>query len=187
MYKSGQSRGFTIVELLIVIVVIGILAAITIVAFNGVQARARDASRIAKIQSITDAIELYRVDNGQYPPIQDAQGTELSGCGSATDNWGHCDRWQILANYLSPYMRLDPVSLSDATQAPYSYYYTSQAADNYQTYGMHVFLEGSGGQSDNGFFSNSYEVGPKVRYCMEKYTTNNRNWTTYATVCQGGN
>ena len=40
-----KQTGFTIVELLIVIVVIGILAAITIVAFNGVQQRARDAQR----------------------------------------------------------------------------------------------------------------------------------------------
>ena len=41
------SRGFTIVELLIVIVVIGILASIVIVAFNGIQERARIASGIA--------------------------------------------------------------------------------------------------------------------------------------------
>lgn len=43
--KNKQNSGFTIVELLIVIVVIGILAAITIVAYNGVQQRARDMTR----------------------------------------------------------------------------------------------------------------------------------------------
>jgi general secretion pathway protein G len=42
--KQKQQSGFTIVELLIVIVVIGILAAITIVAYNGVQNRAKTAA-----------------------------------------------------------------------------------------------------------------------------------------------
>lgn len=59
--------GFTIVELLIVIVVIGILAAIVIVAYNGVQARARDARRLADIQTVNKALQLYYIDNGSYP------------------------------------------------------------------------------------------------------------------------
>lgn len=44
MLKSKNKNGFTIVELLIVIVVIGILAAITLVAYNGIQARANDTA-----------------------------------------------------------------------------------------------------------------------------------------------
>lgn len=55
----GQ-RGFTIVELLIVIVVIGILAAITIVAYNGIQDRARQSKIQADINSIVKAIRLAR-------------------------------------------------------------------------------------------------------------------------------
>ena len=60
-------RGFTIVELLIVIVVIAILAAITIVAYNGLQGRARDAQRHEDIKTIAKALELYYADNGRYP------------------------------------------------------------------------------------------------------------------------
>lgn len=56
---SIRQRGFTIVELLIVIVVIGILAAIVIVAFNGVQDRAKTTSKINDIRSMQKAIELY--------------------------------------------------------------------------------------------------------------------------------
>lgn len=48
MLKS-KNAGFTIVELLIVIVVIGILAAITIVSFNGVQNRAKDTAQITLV------------------------------------------------------------------------------------------------------------------------------------------
>ena len=47
-----KQRGFTIVELLIVIVVIGVLAAITIVAYNGIQSRARDSARVSDINAI---------------------------------------------------------------------------------------------------------------------------------------
>lgn len=64
---DGRSRGFTIVELLIVIVVIGILAAITIVAFNGVQARAQIAKSQSDLKSIQKLLELYKADNGNYP------------------------------------------------------------------------------------------------------------------------
>lgn len=184
--SSEKQAGFTIVELLIVIVVIAILAAISVVAYNGIQSRGRDSGRIAKIQSIAKAIELYKIDNNTYPPILDGNGQE-SACGSQTENWGHCDRNQILANYLAPYMKLDATSLSDATQGNYYYHYTSQASDNYQTYGMMVYLEGSGGQSDGGYYNNAYEVGPKPTYCKNKYTGTGASWISYTQQCIGGN
>lgn len=184
--KQNNISGFTIVELLIVIVVIGILAAITIVAYNGVQTKARDSARIAKINSIAKAIELYNTDNGRYPAIQDGFGMETT-CGSQTQNWGHCDRNQTLAALLAPYMTLDPTSLSNATQGNNYYHYTSQTGDNYQSYGMMVYLEGNSGQNDGGYYSNAYEIGSKPAYCMSKYTGTSANWTSYTTLCTGGN
>jgi type II secretion system protein G len=77
--------GFTIVELLIVIVVIGILAAITIVAYNGVQGRARDTQRISDLKSIVKALEIYKINTGAYPtPIStpNASSWEVSTDGS---------------------------------------------------------------------------------------------------------
>lgn len=186
MELRQRNRGFTIVELLIVIVVIGILAAITIVAFNGIQGRARDSARISKIQSIAQALELYKLDNGSYPQILDEQGRETT-CGSQTENWGHCDRNKILSDMLAPYMVIDPTSLSDATQGNYWYWYTSQASDNYQTYGMMVYLEASGGQNDGGYYANAFEIGQKPAYCMSKYSGTGANWTSYNTECAGGN
>ncbi|MDB5180010.1 MAG: hypothetical protein JWN12_642 [Candidatus Saccharibacteria bacterium] len=62
------SRGFTIVELLIVIVVIGILAAITIIAFNGVTGRATQSQIAADLRNSTLKLKLDTVDqNGGYP------------------------------------------------------------------------------------------------------------------------
>ena len=81
-----KGRGFTIVELLIVIVVIAILAAITIVAFNGVQQRARDSQRKNDLANIAIALKLYNVDNGNHAGAG-------SGCGSGGNGsgWFHMD------------------------------------------------------------------------------------------------
>ena len=59
--------GFTIVELLIVIVVIGILAAITIVAFNGVQQRAKVSTAQSELSNLAKATQIYQIDQGRYP------------------------------------------------------------------------------------------------------------------------
>lgn len=99
-----SKRGFTIVELLIVIVVIAILASITIVAYNGVQQRARDVRRVSDAQAIVQALEIYRLDNGQYPPPL------YSGS-------GYLDGWEASAKedpgeFLS---QLKPISFSGGT------------------------------------------------------------------------
>lgn len=61
------SKGFTVVELLVVIVVIAILASITIVAYNGIQDQARFAKEQTDLKHINDAIIIYKSQNGQYP------------------------------------------------------------------------------------------------------------------------
>ena len=64
--KQRQS-GFTIVELLIVIVIIGILATLVIVTFSGVQQRARDSERKTDINAIAGQIEAVYATLGTYP------------------------------------------------------------------------------------------------------------------------
>lgn len=72
--KRVAAKGFTIVELLIVIVVIGILAAITIVAFNGVQQRAKYTTMKQDIASIEKVIQMYYADEGEYPATGTSYG-----------------------------------------------------------------------------------------------------------------
>lgn len=67
MQKHAKQKGFTIVELLIVIVVIGILVAITIVAFNGIQNRATDTTIQSDLRSIGSLIGQQQAINGSYP------------------------------------------------------------------------------------------------------------------------
>lgn len=61
------TSGFTIVELLIVIVVIAILAAISVVAYNGIQNRANDAAVRSDLAAIGKLYEIHKVDAGIYP------------------------------------------------------------------------------------------------------------------------
>lgn len=70
--KSKQS-GFTIVELLIVIVVIGILATLVIVTFSGVQQKARDTKRETDVKALASQLEVYYANNGSYPALAQLQ------------------------------------------------------------------------------------------------------------------
>lgn len=65
--KLRDERGFTIVELLIVIVVIGILAAITIVSFNGVTSKANTSNAAANAEAVQKVAESFNADNNRYP------------------------------------------------------------------------------------------------------------------------
>lgn len=67
---KGKQSGFTIVELLIVIVVIAILAAISVVAYTGVQERANKSAVESDISAIIKKLEITRIDLNRYPEIQ---------------------------------------------------------------------------------------------------------------------
>src|SRR5690606_1993042 len=67
MQRVQKQKGFTIVELLIVVVVIAILAAITIVAYNGIQQQANNSRRMSDIQTADKAINMYYAQHGSYP------------------------------------------------------------------------------------------------------------------------
>lgn len=80
--KIKRTSGFTIVELLVTIVVIGILSSITIVAFNGIQERALNASRHSEVVAWEKNLQLYKATYGQYPPVTSGEyclGTGFPG------------------------------------------------------------------------------------------------------------
>jgi type II secretion system protein G len=80
--KLKRQQGFTIVELLIVIVVIGILAGLVIVTYNGIQQKARNTERTTDISALQSHLEAYFAqNNGTYPTL-DNLNTQ-----PATGNW----------------------------------------------------------------------------------------------------
>jgi prepilin-type N-terminal cleavage/methylation domain-containing protein len=91
--KNHRTTGFTLVEILVVIAIIGLLAVIGIVSLGSARAKARDARRISDVRAITKALDLYFAAKQQYPVgggvdmgggcISEAKGVEES-C-TATD------------------------------------------------------------------------------------------------------
>ena len=71
--RQGSSRrGFTIVELLIVVVVIAILAAITLVAYNGITANAKESALKADLNTTAKKVGITQAETGSYPSSEPA-------------------------------------------------------------------------------------------------------------------
>lgn len=64
-----KKRGFTIVELVIVIAVIGILAAITLVSYRSVQRGANLSKAMTDLAAINNGIKIYKAKEGRYPSV----------------------------------------------------------------------------------------------------------------------
>jgi prepilin-type N-terminal cleavage/methylation domain len=67
-FFRSRNQSFTLIELLIVVAIIGILAALIIVSVTTAAARSRDASRAEQFKEIQNALSEYYIQNGSYPP-----------------------------------------------------------------------------------------------------------------------
>lgn len=107
MNHQNKKTGFTVVELLVVIVVIGILATIVVVAYNGIQQRARDTARTSDVAAIIKALELYYIKNGEYPAAGGSTAINTSWSTTADASW------DALVTALEPHISVlpsDPLS-----------------------------------------------------------------------------
>lgn len=85
--KARRKKGFTLIELMVVIAIIGLLSSILLVSLKNARAKARDARRISDIETLIKAIEMYATDHGSYPGEGDGGGIEISpNCSSDLKN-----------------------------------------------------------------------------------------------------
>lgn len=96
-------KGFTIVELLIVVVVIAILAFLVIVAYNGIQQRSRNTQTISAARDYAKALLLYRHDNQAYPNLGITCLGQYNGTEKCHPSADMTNSAQLI-NLLKPYM-----------------------------------------------------------------------------------
>ena len=85
-----KGSGFTLIELLVVIAIIGLLASVVLVGLSNTRAKARDTKRVADMNQLAKAFELYYNDRFSYPTISSSGSLGSSNIGNL-----------LVPNYLS--------------------------------------------------------------------------------------
>ena len=99
--QKHKQHGFTLIELLVVIAIIGILSSVVLASLNDARQKSRDTKRVADIQQLKLALELFFDEEGNYPTA--AQFAATDGTGLVPDH--------------IPAMPTDPVSLTNYAYA----------------------------------------------------------------------
>lgn len=105
--RPQTQRAFTLIELLLVLVILGILAAIVVPKFSGRTEQAREAAAKTQIASFGSALDSFEVDNGFYPRGK-------NGLNDLVQAPRDAQSWK------GPYLKLNEIPL-DPWQKPYVY------------------------------------------------------------------
>ena len=73
--QSQKKKGFTLAEVLVALTIVGLLSSVALFSFSEARAKARDQKRLADLKYLEEVLELYHVENGEYPEIRPATNT----------------------------------------------------------------------------------------------------------------
>jgi len=145
----NKFRGFTIVELLIVIVVIAILATISVVTYSGIQTRAKNAQTVNAAAAWAKILKLYHAETGFWPTVYSCLGTTSTYQGNNGQCWDST-AWTVKSGFLSQvqpytsnYPEPDTTDTTAGTANP-SRRGLLYSTDNSTYWIMYVFQIGSG-------------------------------------------
>jgi prepilin-type N-terminal cleavage/methylation domain-containing protein len=189
-----HNSGFTLVELMLVIAIIGVLSSIVLSELGQTRALARDARRKIELRGFVAGLELYYSKYGVYPC-----GDDYDGAGQMLDSSlsypflegdSKINPWERIGDMVCP----DPdkglysegiiasPSLGDPINQVYKYFYSYELPYDRQSYVLYARLErGSvASANDRGVCSNFYEVGPYVGK-LSHYSIVDGGW--YGVAC----
>jgi len=114
MYSIRKSKGFTLIEILIVVIILGILAAIVIPQFSNASTSAKTSAVTSTAQSLRQQVALYKLQhNDTLPPAGAAFWTKMT---TATDSTGAAYTTASADGPFGPYMQSIPAnSLNQST------------------------------------------------------------------------
>jgi prepilin-type N-terminal cleavage/methylation domain-containing protein len=135
--RSKFSKGFTLVEILVVVAIIGILAGVVLTNLTSGRTRARDTERLQDLKTIQGELETYYAQNGKYPRAIDF-------CGHSPPVFSNESCWQsfIRDTTLLPTMPQDPLNTGNncgTTAGCYVYMYCQY--NTAQSYVLEANLE----------------------------------------------
>lgn len=94
----NTEKGFTLIELMVVIAIIGLLSSVVLTSLSQARIKARDARRLSDIRQVQTALEIFNTTYGGYPFLYNVGGA-LNSCSPATSYM--CQLQEELASYMS--------------------------------------------------------------------------------------
>jgi general secretion pathway protein G len=138
--RKTSRGGFTLVEILLVIAIIGILAGVFIFTVGGTQDKAKKDTTVILIEQVGGALERYKLDIGEYPSDQEGGLEALIKKPSFTDE-------KLAEKWAGPYLKADPI---DGWGNKLGYQPTEAGSEEAKTLPYKLWSFGLNKQDDNG-------------------------------------